>query len=896
MRARRERAHDEDGIAHERAEQLRCTTAQRIEAMSTAVGGVDIDVTDQQCIVEVEIPAKATVGDTVEVTTTEGIVVHFSVPEDAAPGDVVRIAVDLGQDAAPQPAAEGDSGQRAAGQSADDTTAAREVRGKQPNKECGHGLHTEVLQQSDDDLKWQRKEASFRARLQSWIVKKKEKLQNDPEFRRRRVSEHGSRVQYEAFLNHTAAKKLADAQRAVKTLQPGSDKLSGLQLHDIPGGGSLLLASVDFAQHDIVFMELPTFVVDEQLSHAVNKHQAKGWERSLRQFSATVDAQAQCRILELPCPVLSEEDAAIAHFQDLKYRFQDADRLNSENLWKIPILVQAHGFHLAGKVLLLLRGSQLRHSCCPNLKYRQTGRDIEFRASRDIERGEMLSVDLLGGDVIGAAHRHRRLLLERRISCFCHRCSATDLEGTLLCPSCCCADRTRRSPRADEGYCVRQSATDPVYHCETCGDTFDSEREFSVQIKGTESRATLLVHALMQEIGPENLRRSAQKISVHRQRLDGMYFALIKMVGSLHWTVFVTDLLRLKHALGDELSSSEEIANHMDKSCKWLHRVGLDSVDVLGEELMLLAARKLHTKKPAFPMLAARFCSDVIQFTPQHGPEYMVAVKQLTGSFMDGKKDVRNVSDATNQRPETWGYDGDEPADDDEQEKQQEVRDSSIGVAASFEGDVQASGLRNYIKQCYSMCSDSESSTEMRAALLTQVREQLRAQFDEETLASDIKAVDWSTLQPPMITNGSEAADSMVREFVDGASVVANQNRAEEAEDAEIVEPVHSPQVLSEARRACSPEETSTVEHSVDSGTAIPTTIDLSTPVHQWLQQHGCGGCEGAFEDISTLHDVGLLIASKDDLDFLGLGAEQVECLWPSIQAIDRQLWPDRPT
>ena len=76
--------------------------------------------------------------------------------------------------------------------------------------------------------------------------------------------------------------------------------------------------------------------------------------------------------------------------------------------------------------------------------------------------------------------------------------------------------------------------------------------------------------------------------------------------------------------------------------------------------------------------------------------------------------------------------------------------------------------------------------------------------------------------------------------------------------------------------------------HTGESGAPVSIgAIALVMPVEDWLGMYGAGNCAPNFraEDIETLEDVAFVVQAEEDLAELGVSAEQVRRLWPTVVA-----------
>jgi len=74
--------------------------------------------------------------------------------------------------------------------------------------------------------------------------------------------------------------------------------------------------------------------------------------------------------------------------------------------------------------------------------------------------------------------------------------------------------------------------------------------------------------------------------------------------------------------------------------------------------------------------------------------------------------------------------------------------------------------------------------------------------------------------------------------------------------------------------------------HTGESGVSTGA-IALVMPVEDWLGMYGAGNCAPNVraEDIETLEDVAFVVQAEEDLAELGVSAEQVRRLWPTVVA-----------
>ena len=207
----------------------------------------------------------------------------------------------------------------------------------------------------------------------------------------------------------------------------------------------------------------------------------------------------------------------------------------------------------------------------------------------------------------------------------------------------------------DLGYCVRQNLHG-IYTCITCNTSIDSGNEHDAvatalnEILGREKKAIALVDALTLDI------HTLSGTHMSQQRLDGLHFAIQKLVGNNHWTVYKSELLRFRGVLRQTDTTTAQVAKHIASLFTWLKKASLNPMHVLGMDFIMRIASLLREQNP---MLAAKYYGDVLKHSSQYSAHYIPAVNGVVACVAEGVNKSKATEESScfsypNELPQTW--------------------------------------------------------------------------------------------------------------------------------------------------------------------------------------------------------------------------------------------------
>ena len=840
--------------------------------------------------IDVEIPEGAGSGDTIEIVTSEGITVKFVVPEGVGPGAVLTVEV---------PQQEIDN---ATATAADDEPPALPSGGVGVGGGGHAGARARLYAGLLTPVSAQAAEAAAAAdwknaaKMGDWAAAKLAAFDADGGVRSKREKQYGSRAGYAAFLSHRSQHGLAEARRAKSTLDhaAGLQPPPGMELHDVPDFGRVLIATRDYGRHDVLFREKAVLL--QPLGRAVSMQlwadQVSAVDRLPEDVQQAVLGLPQAETLAVPgAPTLLQPAMG---------------RLGADAARAVPLIVTARSFWVDKQCALFAVASHLPHSCDGSVTVSGVPGDgslFEMRALRPIQRGEVLTADYFAQPkFVGTVQRRTELMSLRKIRCNCTRCARPDTTSALPCPTCNPAEKDgQKVKKATSGYILRHRDGSSV--CDVCGSSFaraDIEQHFF-----WEQQATKLVSCIATEVkaggvgGVKNL----------GERLRGMYYAIVKLVGWRHWTVCMVRLMQLRAAMGSPDVRASDIATLLSSLFEWFYQVGLDPVRFIGPESVTAAALSLRKSASPLPMVAVQYYTAALNATPPYLERHLELSQALELCHAESKAHsaeamAMEVNDARVAKLMSIKFDEAEDHEDKEattQDSDDDIKevhnrasevkndgpnlvavscDESESLGKHAMQQANETGLIDYIQRCFRECSSAEDLAKMQGKLRQVVHstgisghtsmfadskhEANTAFWDaRETLKLDGDDVSYTN-------NGlSESQPDPYSAMADMAKKAAAM--MQKSEDAVLN--------AGAGRRERMAKMVSThVDQAIDLG-------QLS--IAGWLKQCCCtASAPAALSDFVAVADVALLCSERDDLVFLGVSETEAETLWDSIRSI----------
>lgn len=189
-------------------------------------------------------------------------------------------------------------------------------------------------------------------------------------------------------------------------------------------GGKGLFSTVELKKGQVVFVEMPLLTCEIESDSmwttftSLNDEQ-KAVLETLQGFDSDLSKDES-----LWCILLARANKRI----DLAKPFKSFLAKMKRN---------AHGMPSEGRWGLYPKAAKVNHSCEPNVTYRNLEGLLVYFATRDISRGEKLTMSYIDQLYTSAAFRNKRLLHTKCFTCNCTRCgSMKEKERRILCPSC----------------------------------------------------------------------------------------------------------------------------------------------------------------------------------------------------------------------------------------------------------------------------------------------------------------------------------------------------------------------------------------------------------------------------------------------------------------------------
>ena len=669
--------------------------------------------------VDVEVPEGAAAGDVVQATTESGVAVEFVLPEGARAGAVLRVEM-AGGAAGPR---DGDG----------QTT-----------------LYDHLLAGTAKDAEAAvARDRKNGRKLQGWVAAKLAAYDADAAVRRSRLKQHASREGYEAFLSHRSQQRLAQARRDNGSLDHSTQLQApaDAELHEVDGLGRVLIAARDFERHQLILCEKP----------AVTLPPAQPGADRLQAWGDQVDAV--CRlpthlrraVLELPGPdpprsgPLREDLDSLA--DKLAQSPEQQHGLSSDEVRSVPMIWGARRMPMRRGGALLAIAGHFPHSCDGSVGCSEDsdGAHLEFRALRRIQRGEMLTLDYFPKPKFaGAAERRAELMSTRRFRCACVRCTQRDTVAALPCPACNPAAEGHRLAQSTMGYIARQVEDDcAAAACDTCTSVFAT-----ADLEGLmrwEQQAVVLVHGMAAEVS-----RSRQPELLH-ERLRGLYFAVLRLVGWKHWTVTMVRLMQLRSAMNKPGVRASQIASLLGHLFRWFEDVHLDPVRYIGPDSVTAAATALRKCAGPLPMLAAQYYAAVQQSTPADTDRSLELARMLHECQTETEQQVGE--DRTGAGQDAFG--AEEASDSDE-----DVDSTDLGKGVMSQAH--ESGVLDYIQRSFRSCASADQLDEMH----TRLRQEFAAFGDP--LVDERDQRPWASRPPPSLdkTTSPKCEDMRVDDWL----------------------------------------------------------------------------------------------------------------------------------
>mmetsp|Transcript_29696 Transcript_29696/g.71489 ORF Transcript_29696/g.71489 Transcript_29696/m.71489 type:complete len:555 (+) Transcript_29696:159-1823(+) len=217
--------------------------------------------------------------------------------------------------------------------------------------------------------------------------------------------------------------------------------------------GRIAVATKDYQPGDLVLVEPPTFVVDEQ----------SGYPGMFDTF-LRCSPEDQAAILDMYCPPIEDEKdhmtlerLRILEIQWTQYASQYGNVKILLPLDKAKRLMRimdtnAHGYstestgglvatpstiHTDRMIALFARGSKVQHSCAPNVTNTTDKGKLEYMATRPIKKGDRISFSYQSSVCeIPRAERKEFLEASKSFTCQCERCLGPDECNPVWCTNC----------------------------------------------------------------------------------------------------------------------------------------------------------------------------------------------------------------------------------------------------------------------------------------------------------------------------------------------------------------------------------------------------------------------------------------------------------------------------
>ena len=388
-----------------------------------------------------------------------------------------------------------------------------------------------------------------RARLASWVSDKLKEYDNNPSLATKRNAKYGSRGEYRLFLETTAAEKVVAIQRKRALVSDERPVPEGLEVRHTPEYGNALYTTRQFKRFDCILVEEPAggpvkfngTIFDEMTEVELEevwraqletfcRMQTTTKQRVLNMFHVSLDLGGPSASLHARLQNFANNPSIQADFASIlppSHDHVETPTPGLNTIARVLLIFLSNACEWGGQHALPITGSLITHSCNANatrMVKSPSEHLVEYIARRDLEPGELVTIDYLGAKFWSRQQRRECLFASKRFVCKCPRCMNPDFETAMVCPECFPLPRREHgfclppkfmadspSTAEDTGYIVQQSDDGtPEWVCTACHCKFSTEELEAIRLPEGAPAETYLglstyAEQMVEEVGTASL-------------------------------------------------------------------------------------------------------------------------------------------------------------------------------------------------------------------------------------------------------------------------------------------------------------------------------------------------------------------------------------------------------